>query len=66
MRINALLLLLLICSFIKLLKETGEVKAVSVIPPIDGQFMPSPTKYRFKNSENLTAGLESIPIPFFG
>jgi hypothetical protein len=60
-----LLLLLLICSFIKLLQETGEVKAVSEIPPIDGQFMAFPTKYRFKNSENLTDGLESIPISFF-
>ena len=60
-----MLLLLVICSFIKLLQETGEVKSESEIPPIDGQFMPSPTKYRFKNSENITAGLESIPISFF-
>ena len=60
-----MLLLLVICSFIKLLQETGEVKSESEIPPIDGQFMPSPTKYRFKISENITAGLESMPISFF-
>ncbi len=48
------------------LQYIAELKVASRLPPIDGQFMLSPTKYRFENSENLTSGLDSIPIPFFG
>ena len=50
--------------FIRLLQYIAEVKAASELPPIDGQFILSPTKYIFENSENLTSGLDSIPNPF--